>query len=172
MVIKTNKCEEVSAVQQEATHVVGVIGTKTRYEQQALYYLCGWVAHKLNVSTCSECSQSLSDSTPTLPQADFTVLKSYGGLIHPSKQLVDVLTKAEDVFMASDKKSASVEALVAQLLSTSLFLDSCSVQPFFCCYLILDSPVIISIVFWIWIIVARSRRLSQLEPGNKYNWEL
>ena len=128
VVIKTNKCEEVSAVRQEATHLVGVIGTKTRYEQQALYYLCGWVAHKLNVSTCSECSQSLSDSTPTLPQADFTVLKSYGGLIHPSKQLVDVLTKAEDVFMASDKKSASVEALVAQLLSTSLFLDSCSVH--------------------------------------------
>jgi len=82
--IKKSKCEQCdTVVHQKLTQISAVVGSRPKYEEQALYYLCGWVAHKFTANNCDECKTVLCDTNPTLPQADFTVVR----WSHTSKQI-------------------------------------------------------------------------------------
>ena len=127
--IKRTPADKSSTFVQDSMTVQHAVGVRSNYEEQSLYYLTGWVAHKYLQQAkpaCPECEELLTVKTPILPAADFTIMKSYGGLRHPSEPLFRLITKAEDVFMASEFRSTSVEHLVSKLLHSGTSFTNCS----------------------------------------------
>jgi len=125
--IRSSKCDQLE--QSDCNDVQQVVGIHTQYEQQALYYLCGWVAHKLtqNIS-CAECKQLLLQSSPSLKCSDFTSNKSYGGLKHPTKELFKILQVCENFFCAVNHQSVTVDQLVSRVVNSFDTLMSCSIH--------------------------------------------
>ena len=96
-------------------------------QMSALYYLAGWVIHKLvRVSKniiCCICIESIYTSEPLegLPHEWVTTI-SKGNLIHPTKKVFDICHHAEVIFQKHSRyflnKENVKENLLKQILST------------------------------------------------------
>jgi hypothetical protein len=85
---------------------IGSSTVDSTLELNALCYLTGWIAFKLKrqLNPCSLCVDylvSTDSEDKSMPQAQLTVLKSYGWLTMPSKSLQDVILAAEGIFKSN-----------------------------------------------------------------------
>jgi hypothetical protein len=91
-------------------------------EKCILYYLSGYVAHKLRKFTsCEDCVQALIDTERTTPDAKLIQLKTRGGLQIPSVPVTKLLSLLEQCIQ---KFSAALHVdIYNDILSEALSLD-------------------------------------------------
>jgi hypothetical protein len=130
--VKTVRVKKVEEMEEEVAELANVEGISDgNVEEKALYYLAGWVAHKMKRthSSCSQCCTALCETehVPILPQASLTCVKSYGGLTHPSEELFNIIQEAEILFRTVNERKINVAALCKiQLERGKQKLKSCS----------------------------------------------
>lgn len=109
--------------------IVNAVVNCTASESNALCYLTGWIAFKLKsqLKSCISCVSFLVSEDPAdkaMPQAQLTVLKSYGWLTIPSQSLQQLILAAESIFQQNQVESVTSCNALELLLHKSVNLLS------------------------------------------------
>jgi len=96
-------------------------GDEDATEANICYLLAGWSVHKQKekLSGCSDCIAAISgqvtDVPADCPEAQLTILKSYGGLSYPSPLVYSAIQVAEAVFKCCESKLAACTNVESKL---------------------------------------------------------
>lgn len=99
-------------------------------EGNALYDIMGWAASKVFQKVdCEVCrSAFIADSVSDDCYSKYTVARSYGGLTHPSKELLDAAKLAEQIFMSN--RDTTLQKVDVDLYITRQVLDAVNSHDF------------------------------------------